>query len=186
VSSTVSSGPAPAGPAVGSAVSTIRPARPSDVPALVALAHEHAEYERAAELCHLTDEQLHAALFGARPALFGQLAVDAYGEPIGFALWFLTFSTWTGGHGVYLEDLYVRPHARGTGTGRLLLSALAAICVERGYERLEWAMLDWNPAGGFYRAIGATTLDDRVSYRLAGPPLHALGARTPAVVPATG
>ncbi|SCE96981.1 Acetyltransferase (GNAT) family protein [Micromonospora chaiyaphumensis] len=159
---------------------TIRPARPEDVPAVVAMVHELADYERAPEQCHLTEEQLTAALFGPAPALFGHVAVDPAGQPIGFALWFLNFSTWEGVHGVYLEDLYVRPAARGTGAGRLLLATLAAICVERGYRRLEWWMLNWNPAARFYAAIGAAPMDEWVPYRLAGTALHDLAAQATA------
>lgn len=88
---------------------TIRPARPGDVPAVVAMVHELADYERAPEQCHLTEEQLTAALFAPAPALYGHVAVDSADQPIGFALWFLNFSTWEGVHGIYLEDLYVRP-----------------------------------------------------------------------------
>ncbi|WFE31950.1 GNAT family N-acetyltransferase [Micromonospora sp. WMMD975] len=180
-------------------VPTIRPVRPEDVPAVVAMVHELAAYERAPEQCHLTAEQLDAALFAtapgrgaasdapswsgrqSAPALFGHVAVDAADEPVGFALWFLNFSTWAGVHGIYLEDLYVRPDARGTGAGRLLLAALAAICVERGYQRLEWWMINWNPAARFYAAIGATPMDEWTPYRLAGAALGDLAARaTPA------
>ncbi|MGK5443313.1 N-acetyltransferase family protein [Micromonospora sp. URMC 105] len=175
---------------------TIRPARPEDVPAVVAMVHELADYERAADQCRLTPEQLHAALFATAPgrgaasdapswsgrrtapALFGHVAVDDRDEPVGFALWFLNFSTWAGVHGVYLEDLYVRPEYRGTGAGRLLFAALAAICVERGYERLEWWMLNWNPAARFYASIGAVQLDEWVPYRLSGPALHGLAAQS--------
>ncbi len=146
------------------------------MPAIVQMVHELAEYERAVEHCRLTEGQLHTALFGPEPALFGHLALDNAGTPIGFALWFLNYSTWEGVHGIHLEDLYVRPEARHCGAGRLLIATLAAICVERGYQRLEWAMLDWNPAAGFYRAIGATVLDEWLSYRLSGPALHTLGA----------
>jgi GNAT superfamily N-acetyltransferase len=156
---------------------TIRPARPEDVPAVSAMVHELAEFERAPDQCHLTPEQLHEALFAAQPALFGHVALSAAGEPIGFALWFVNFSTWAGTHGVHLEDLYVRPAARGTGAGGALLATLAAVCVERGYRRLEWVMLDWNPAAEFYAAIGAETVGDWVPYRLAGPPLHRLAER---------
>ncbi|MFI6822021.1 GNAT family N-acetyltransferase [Micromonospora sp. NPDC050187] len=161
---------------LGAAAPTIRPVRPQDVPAVVAMVHELAEYERAADRCHLTAGQLEAALFGPAPALFGHVAVDTTGQPVGFALWFLTFSTWEGTHGIHLEDLYVRPAARGTGAGRLLLAALAARCVEHGYRRLEWMMLDWNPAAGFYRAIDASTIDDWVPYRLEGAALQRLAA----------
>jgi GNAT superfamily N-acetyltransferase len=160
----------------------IRPARPSDVPAIVAMVHDLAEYERGAHLCHLADEQLRAALFpdlaptapAGQPALFGHVAVDHSDQPLGFALWFLNFSTWEGVHGIYLEDLYVQPRARGTGAGRLLLATLAALCVERGYQRLDWWVLAWNPAREFYHAIGATALDEWVPYRLTGAALTAL------------
>ncbi|MGC4803552.1 GNAT family N-acetyltransferase [Micromonospora sp. DT233] len=151
------------------------------------MVHELAEYERAPEQCHLTAEQLHAALFGPQPALHGHLAVDDADRPLGFALWFLNFSTWAGVHGIYLEDLYVRPEARGTGAGRRLLATLAAICVQRGYRRLDWSMLDWNPAAGFYASVEATPMSDWVSYRLAGPALHRLAAQVggvPGEVPA--
>ncbi|MFI7605832.1 GNAT family N-acetyltransferase [Micromonospora sp. NPDC049366] len=138
------------------------------------MVHELAAYERAPDECHLTEAQLTGALFGPSPALYGHVAVDADDEPVGFALWFLNFSTWAGVHGIYLEDLYVRPAARGTGAGRLLLATLAAICVERGYRRLEWWMIDWNPAAGFYAAIGARKLDEWVPYRLSGAALAEL------------
>jgi GNAT superfamily N-acetyltransferase len=144
------------------------------VPAVVAMVHELAEYERAPEQCHLTDAQLHAALFEDVPALFGHVAVDSVGEPIGFALWFLNFSTWEGVPGIYLEDLFVRPQARGSGTGRALLATLAAICVERGYRRLEWWVLHWNPARDFYASIGASAMDEWIPYRIEGDPLRQL------------
>jgi GNAT superfamily N-acetyltransferase len=156
---------------------TIRPARPDDVPAVVAMVHELADFESAADQCHLTEDQLREAMYGERPALFGHVAADVRDEPIGFALWFLNFSTWEGTHGLYLEDLYVRPVARGTGAGGALLAALAAICVERGYRRLEWVMLDWNPAAEFYAAIGATVTADWLPYRLTGAALHRLAER---------
>ncbi|MGC4894185.1 GNAT family N-acetyltransferase [Micromonospora sp. DT31] len=144
------------------------------------MVHELAEYERAPEQCHLTAEQLDAALFGPAPALFGHVAVDGADRPLGFALWFLNFSTWAGVHGIYLEDLYVRPSARGTGAGRMLLATLAAICVERGYRRLDWWMIDWNPAAGFYASIGATPMDEWIPYRLVGPALRELAAQATA------
>jgi GNAT superfamily N-acetyltransferase len=164
--------------------STIRPARPSDVPAVVAMVHELAEYEKAPAQCHLTEAQLRAALFAARPALFGHVAVDGADQPLGYALWFLNFSTWEGVHGIYLEDLYVRPHARGTGAGRLLLSTLARLCVERRYQRLEWWVLNWNMlARDFYQVIGGVPMDEWVPYRLTGPALAALASRAPADPP---
>ncbi len=155
---------------------TIRPARPSDVPAVVAMVHELAAYERAPEQCHLTDAQLHAALLSEAPALFGHVAVDPDDEPFGFALWFLNFSTWEGVHGIYLEDLFVRPQARGSGTGRALLATLASLCLERGYRRLDWWVLHWNPAREFYASIGASAMDEWIPYRLEGEALHKLAA----------
>jgi GNAT superfamily N-acetyltransferase len=141
------------------------------------MVHELAEYERAADQCRLTDDQLRAALFpprGPGPALFGHVAEAGPGEVVGFALWFLNFSTWEGVHGIYLEDLYVRPGARGLGSGRALLAALAGICRERGYRRLEWWVLHWNPAREFYDAIGARAMGEWVPYRVEGDALTAL------------
>ena len=153
---------------------TIRPVRPEDVPAVVSMVHELAEYERAPEECHLTEAQLRAALFAGNPALFGHVATGPAAVPVGFALWFLNFSTWEGVHGIYLEDLYVSPQARGSGTGKALLAALAEICVARGYARLEWWMIHWNPAAEFYATIGAVRMADWVPYRLAGESLRRL------------
>ncbi len=147
------------------------------MPAVVAMVHELADFERAADRCHLTTAQLEAAMFGPRPAVFGHVAVDAADEPVGFALWFVSFSTWEGTHGVHLEDLYVRPSARGTGAGGALLAALAAVCVDRGYRRMEWVMLNWNPAAEFYAAIGAAVVEDWVPYRLSGDALRRLAER---------
>ncbi len=145
---------------------TVRPVRPDDVPAVVGLVRELADYEQAAHEVRLTEEQLTAALFGRSPALFGHVAV-AGGTVVGTALWFLNFSTWRGTHGIYLEDLYVQPAHRGTGLGRELLRTLAATCVERGYDRLEWSVLDWNePSIAFYRAAGAVPMDGWTVFRL--------------------
>jgi GNAT superfamily N-acetyltransferase len=154
---------------------TSRPIEPRDIPAVVQLVHDLAEYERAAHECRLTAEQLSAALFGDRPALFGHVAADADGDVAGFALWFLNFSTWNGVHGIYLEDLYVRPERRGDGLGRALLTTLAEVCAERGYSRLEWSVLDWNePSIGFYKSLGAVPMDEWTVFRLTGEPLAAL------------
>jgi GNAT superfamily N-acetyltransferase len=159
----------------------IRQISRADVPAVVAMVHELAEFERAPQECHLTDAQLEAALFTEYPALFGHVAVlDGGQEPVGMALWFLNFSTWRGVHGVYLEDLYVRPESRGHGVGKALLTALATVCDERGYERLDWWVLHWNPAREFYHSIGAVAMDEWVPYRLTGPALHTLAAEAPA------
>jgi len=154
----------------------VRRVREADVPAVVRLVHDLATYERAPHECHLTDDQLAAALFGPAPALFGHVAVVG-GEVAGCALWFLNFSTWRGVHGLYLEDLYVEPAHRGRGLGRALLAALAAECVQRGYSRLEWAVLDWNaPSIAFYRSLGAVAQDDWTIFRLTGAALGTLAA----------
>ncbi|MFG3440686.1 GNAT family N-acetyltransferase [Nonomuraea sp. NPDC047897] len=148
----------------------IRPATPADVPAILQLIRDLATYEKAAHEVRTDEEQLRAALFGPDPAVFAHVAVDGDGdgaEVVGFALWFLNFSTWRGTHGIYLEDLYVRPDRRGGGHGRALLAALAGICVERGYQRLEWSVLDWNePAIDFYRAAGAVPMAEWTVFRL--------------------
>ncbi|AKJ12370.1 GCN5 family acetyltransferase [Streptomyces incarnatus] len=156
----------------------IRTAIPADIPVIHALIRELAEYEKAPQEARATQEQLREALFGERPAAFAHLAVDdATGQAVGFALWFLNFSTWRGVHGIHLEDLYVRPSARGGGHGRALLTELARICVERGYGRLEWSVLDWNrPAIGFYEALGARPQDGWTVYRLTDGALAALGS----------
>ena len=156
--------------------SRIRRARESDVDAVVGLVYELAAYEKAPEECHLTAQQLRAALFGEAPALFGHVA-ESGGEVVGCALWFLNFSTWRGVHGIYLEDLYVSESQRGSGLGKALLAALADECVQRGLGRLEWSVLDWNPATEFYRAMDATPMDEWTVYRLTGEPLQALAAQ---------
>ncbi|MEU6011546.1 GNAT family N-acetyltransferase [Streptomyces sp. NPDC047453] len=155
----------------------IRTATPADVPVIHALIRELAEYEKALDEVRATPEQLAEALFGEHPAAFAHIAQDEDGEAVGFALWFLNFSTWRGVHGIYLEDLYVRPEARGGGHGRALLTELARVCVERGYERLEWSVLNWNrPAIGFYEALGARPQDEWTVYRLTDEPLKAVAA----------
>ncbi|MEV4431567.1 GNAT family N-acetyltransferase [Streptomyces sp. NPDC049555] len=157
----------------------IRTATPADVPEIHAMIRELAEYERALEEAQATEEQLREALFGPEPAVFALMAEsdEKPGEALGFALWFRNFSTWTGTHGIYLEDLYVRPHARGGGYGKALLAELARICVERGYRRFEWSVLDWNaPSIAFYKSIGAQAMDEWTVQRLTGEPLRALAA----------
>jgi GNAT superfamily N-acetyltransferase len=146
---------------------TVRPVRPDDVPAVCRLVRELAAYERAEHEALMTDDQLTTALFGDSPALFGHVAETPDGEVAGFALWFLTFSTWRGTHGIHLEDLFVSPDHRGTGLGRELLRTLAQECVDRGYARLEWSVLDWNtPSIEFYRAAGALPMDGWSVFRL--------------------
>jgi len=155
---------------------TVRPIRPDDVPAVVGLVRELAEYEKAGHEVRLTDDQLTTALFGDSPALFGHVA-EADGRVVGVALWFLNFSTWRGTHGVYLEDLYVQPGHRGNGLGRELLRTLAALCVQRGYSRLEWSVLDWNaPSIDFYRAAGALPMDEWTVFRLTDEALERFAA----------
>jgi GNAT superfamily N-acetyltransferase len=154
----------------------IREAREEDVPAVVGLVHELAEYERAPESCTLTAEQLHAALFGPEAVARCHVA-EVEGEVVGCAIWFLNFSTWRGVAGIHLEDLFVRPAHRGSGLGRALLAALAGVCADRGYARLEWQVLDWNePSIGFYRSLGAVPMDEWTTYRLDGAQLAAFGA----------
>jgi GNAT superfamily N-acetyltransferase len=151
----------------------IRPATPEDLPEILAMIAELADFERAPHEATATVEQLRAALFGSSPAAYAHVAVHN-GDVVGFALWFLNFSTWRGVHGIYLEDLYVRPAARGGGHGKALLAELARICVERGYARLDWWVLDWNPAREFYHSIGAVPMSEWVPYRLTGEALAKL------------
>ncbi len=146
---------------------TVRRIRPDDVAAVVGLVRELADYERALSEVRLTEEQLAACLFGDTPALFGHVATSDDGTVVGVALWFLNFSTWRGTHGIYLEDLFVQPAHRGRGLGKELLRTLAELCVERGYSRLEWSVLDWNtPSIDFYKAAGAVPVDGWTVFRL--------------------
>jgi GNAT superfamily N-acetyltransferase len=157
----------------------IRPARPQDVPAIHRLIRELADYEKSAGQVTGTEEDLRRSLFAEQPAVFAHVA-EQDGAVAGYALWFLNYSTWLGQHGIYLEDLYVTPAVRGTGLGRALLAELARICVQRGYTRLEWLVLDWNePARGFYRSLGAVAMDEWTVHRLTGPALSALADRAP-------
>ncbi|MEJ2871357.1 GNAT family N-acetyltransferase [Actinomycetospora sp. OC33-EN08] len=152
----------------------IRPAEPADLPTLVRFVHELAVYEREPDACRLTEDQLGTALFGPSPAVFASVAGHD-GEIAGTAIWFLTYSTWTGVHGIHLEDLYVSPDHRRHGVARALLADLARTCVDRGYERLEWAVLDWNtPALDFYAALGSTPQDGWTTHRVDGEALGAL------------
>ncbi|GAQ55624.1 mycothiol acetyltransferase [Streptomyces acidiscabies] len=156
----------------------IRNATVDDVADIRAMIRELAEYERAVEQATATEEQLREALFGAEPAAYALIAEDdGTGGVVGYALWFPRFSTWTGTRGLHLEDLYIRPSARGAGHGKALLAALAAICVSRGYERFEWWVLDWNePAIAVYKSLGAEFLDEWRICRLSGAPLEELAA----------
>lgn len=155
----------------------IRDATPADVPEILAMIRELADYERAPDAVVATTDLLHEALFCESPAAFALIAETGGGEVVGFALWFRNFSTWLGRHGVYLEDLYVRPAHRGHGYGKALLSALARIAVDRGYGRFEWWVLDWNtPAIDFYRSLGAEPMDEWTVQRVTGEALRRLAA----------
>lgn len=158
-------------------MASIRPARPADVADILAMVRELADYEHALHEVVATEQQLTEALFSAHPALFGLVAELDDGSLAGFALYFRNFSTWLGRHGIYLEDLYVRPQYRGDGLGRALLAELAHLCVEQGYGRLEWWVLDWNePALGFYRSLGAEPMDEWTVQRVTGDALNRLAA----------
>ena len=154
----------------------IRQATASDVDAIHGLICDLADYEHALDQVKTTPDQLRSALFGPEPAVFA-LVAEAAGEVVGFALYLLSFSTWEGVHGIYLEDLYVRPTQRGTGRGAALLSALAAIAVARGYARVDWSVLDWNtPSIEFYRRLGAVAMDEWTGFRLTGEALARVGS----------
>ena len=153
----------------------IREATPADTPLIRDLIRELAVYEQLESEAVATVEDLAAALFGPSPRVFCDIA-ELDGAPVGFALWFYNFSTFVGRHGLYLEDLFVRPQARGAGAGRALLARLARRCVDEGLGRLEWAVLDWNaPAIGFYRSLGAAAMDGWTVNRLTGEALARLG-----------
>lgn len=155
---------------------TIRQAAPSDIPEILAMIHELADYEKAPHEVVATPGLLRDALFADDPAVFALMAQDdVTGETVGFAMWFRNFSTWLGRHGVYLDNLYVRPAHRGHDYGKALMQALAAIAVERGYGRFEWWVLDWNtPAIDFYRSLGAVPMDEWTVQRITGDALHRL------------
>jgi len=153
---------------------TIRPADEGDVGVILQFIRDLAKYEHLEHEVVATEGMLREALFGGRPYAEVVLAC-LNGEPVGFALFFHNFSTFLGRAGIYLEDLYVRPEARGHGVGRCLLTWLAATAVSRGCGRLEWAVLDWNePSIRFYRNLGAVPLDDWTTYRVTGPALTQL------------
>jgi GNAT superfamily N-acetyltransferase len=157
----------------------IREASRDDTALLLAMIRELADYERAAAQVTGTEQQLDAALFGARPAAEAVIASSRQ-EPLGFALFYPTFSTWQCLRGLWLEDLYVRPQGRGLGVGRALLGHLASLAVRRGYGRVEWSALHWNaPAIGFYERLGAERLNEWKVFRLSGPELARLARESP-------
>jgi len=157
----------------------IRLATPSDTSTILFFTRALAEYEKLLDKVVATEELVRAALFGERPAAEVLIAEHA-GTPIGFALFFQSYSTFLAKPGLYLEDLFVLPEHRGHGAGVALMSSLAKICVERNYGRFEWAVLDWNaPSIEFYKRIGAAELSDWNVMRLVGEPLVALSKRAP-------
>ncbi|HWM16754.1 MAG TPA: GNAT family N-acetyltransferase [Microbacterium sp.] len=156
---------------------TLREARPGDEAGILSAIRGLAAYEREPDAVQNTVGTLTETLFGTDPRAFAHV-VERSGEIVGIALWFLTYSTWTGRHGIWLEDLYVDDSQRGRGYGKALIASLAAVCVERDYSRLEWTVLDWNePAVAFYRALGADPMSEWTTQRLAGAELTALGGR---------
>ncbi|WP_104179586.1 GNAT family N-acetyltransferase [Arthrobacter sp. B0490] len=157
-------------------MSSIRAARPADVPVILQLIHDLALYEREPDAVKNTVASLQDALFGKKPTIYAHVA-EAGGQVQGFALWFLNYSTWEGVNGIYLEDLYVRPEARGAGHGKALLANLARIAAERGYARVEWSVLDWNePSIRFYEQLGARPQSGWSTFRLTGGALAEVAA----------
>lgn len=155
---------------------TIRPATPADVATILDLIRELAAYEREPDAVKATVESLYGTLFGPTPSAEAIVA-EADDAVVGVALFFTNYSTWSGKNGIYLEDLYVRPEARGTGLGKALLQRLVAMAFARGCARVEWSVLDWNaPAIEFYRSLGAVPKDEWTVYRLDGDALAAFGA----------
>ncbi|MGA7972875.1 MAG: GNAT family N-acetyltransferase [Pseudolabrys sp.] len=156
---------------------TIRAARPDDSVLIFSLVRELAEYEKLSHAVDATEEMIAAALFGDAPRLYCDIA-EWDGQPAGFAVWFLNFSTFRGRHGIYLEDVFVRPAFRGRGIGKALLMRLARRCVDEGWARFEWAVLDWNaPSIAFYKSIGAQVMDEWKVCRLSGDALSRFAAQ---------
>ena len=157
----------------------IRRARPDEAGLVFSLVRELADYEKLLHEVHASEADIAEALFGANPRLTCDIA-EWNGEPAGFAVWFVNFSTFAGRHGIYLEDLFVRPALRGKGIGKALLVHLAKQCLANGWSRLQWAVLDWNaPSIAFYKSLGAELMDEWTICRVSGPALSALaeGAR---------
>ncbi|CAN7642864.1 GNAT family N-acetyltransferase [Rhizobium rhizogenes] len=152
---------------------TIRPARLSDSELILRFIRELAEYEKAVHEVEATTASIEQSLFGPQSVTHAVIC-EVDGEPVGFAVWFYTYSTWLARNGLYLEDLYVTPQKRGSGAGKALLKYLAKLAVEKGCGRFEWSVLDWNePAIRVYRSIGAEPQDEWIRYRLAGDTLKA-------------
>ena len=153
----------------------VRAAGVEEVPIILNLIKDLAEYEKAPDQVEASESDLIATIFAENPKVFCDV-VEVDGEIVGMAIWFLNYSTWQGKHGIYLEDLVIKPEFRGRGYGKVLLQHLAAICNERGYGRFQWWVLDWNsPAIEFYRALGAEAMSEWTVYRVSGQPLRKLG-----------
>ena len=153
----------------------IRPARKDEASIILQLIRDLAEYEKAPDEVKASEKEIIETIFADNPKVFCDL-VEVDGDIAGMAVWFLNYSTWQGKHGIYLEDLYVKPEYRGRGYGKALLQHLAGICNERGYGRFQWWVLDWNsPAIEFYRSLGAEAMSEWTVYRVSGLPLRRLG-----------
>ena len=153
----------------------IRAARRDEVSIILDLIKELAEYEKAPDQVEANESDLIATIFAADPKVFCDV-VEVEEKVVGMAIWFLNYSTWQGKHGIYLEDLFIKPEYRGRGYGKALLQHLARICEEKGYGRFQWWVLDWNsPAIEFYRSLGAVAMDEWTVYRVSGDELKKLG-----------
>ena len=153
----------------------IRPAKSEEVGEVLQLIQDLATYEKAPEQVEAIEEDLLNTIFASDPRVFCDL-VEVDGQIAGMAIWFLNYSTWQAKHGIYLEDLFIKPEYRGRGYGKALLKHLAKICDEKGYGRLQWWVLDWNsPAIEFYRSLGAEAMDEWTVYRTSGKALKDLG-----------
>jgi len=153
----------------------IRPAQQDEVGIVLQLIHDLALYEKAPNEVEATEKELLETIFVNNARVFCDV-VDVDGEIAGMAIWFLNYSTWQGKHGIYLEDLFIKPEFRGKGYGKSLLQHLAKVCDERGYGRFQWWVLDWNsPAIEFYKSLGAVAMDEWTVYRVSGDPLKKLG-----------
>jgi len=158
---------------------TIRRAGPDDTAAVFALIQELADYEKLTHEVEATEADIAEALFGEVPRLSCEIA-ERDGEVAGFAAWFVNFSTFAGRPGIYLEDLFVRPAFRRNGIGQALLGHLARTCLENGWARLQWSVLDWNtPSVTFYKSLGAELMDDWTLCKVTGPSLASLAGRAP-------
>jgi diamine N-acetyltransferase len=159
---------------------SIRAARSDDAALVLGFVRELAAYEKLSHEVGATEAMISEALFGAQPRVYCDIA-EWNSEPVGFSLWFLNFSSFRGRHGIYLEDLFVRPAHRGYGIGKALMATLAKRCVENGWARFEWSVLDWNaPSIAFYKSIGATMMDEWTICRVSGEALQTLATESAA------